>query len=220
MNQQLITITNSDQAWTDSLTVAAKFKKQHHNVLRAIQNLECSDKFSRLNFELADYVDEQGKPRPMFRISRDGFSMLAMGFTGKEAAAWKEKFIGAFNKMEKLIFKEAEERKLARDAAKDSIRLIGFVLETSRAEAGKVTKSHHFSNEARLINIVMGELFGHGDRSSMDKTQLRALDKLQHMNCHLISKGLSYQDRKDELRAYGARILGTPAVSGHLSFAH
>lgn len=87
------------QPVTTSLLIAEKFGKRHTDVLRAIGNLECSEGFRQRNFASADYLDEQGKPRPMFEITRDGFSFLAMGFTGKEAAAWKEKFIAAFNQM-------------------------------------------------------------------------------------------------------------------------
>lgn len=203
----LITTVN-DQAWTDSLLLAEKFNKQHGTVLRAIRNLECSDEFSRCNFALAGYIDEQGKSRPIYRISRDGFSMLAMGFTGKEAARWKEKFIGAFNTMERHILKEATERNLVRDDTKASIKHVGFALVENRAEAGKATPAHIHSNEARMLNTIMNELFGMGDRSSRTKAQLKVLDKLQRMDSHLISKGLPYQQRKVDLHAYGKRVVG------------
>lgn len=85
---------------TTSNQVAEHFGKLHKNVLRAIQNMECSDGFRRLNFEPSSYVNEQGKEQPCYRLSRDGFAFLAMGFTGKEAAQWKEAYINAFNKME------------------------------------------------------------------------------------------------------------------------
>jgi hypothetical protein len=57
--------------------------------------------FSELNFEPAEYIDEQGKPRPSYDLTRDGFALLVMGFTGKKAMAWKVKYINAFNAMEK-----------------------------------------------------------------------------------------------------------------------
>lgn len=85
---------------TTSNQVAEHFGKLHKNVLRAIQNMECSDGFRRLNFEPSSYVNEQGKEQPCYRLTRDGFAFLAMGFTGKEAAQWKEAYINAFNKME------------------------------------------------------------------------------------------------------------------------
>lgn len=89
-----------DDVFTTSNLIAEKFGKQHKNVLRAIENLECSPAFAELNFELSEYTDSTGRSRPMYRLSRDGFSFLAMGFTGRAAAYWKEQFIGAFNAME------------------------------------------------------------------------------------------------------------------------
>ena len=89
--------------FTTSLIVAEVFEKEHYNVLQAIKNLECSPQFSALNFEAAEYQDAQGKMRPAYRLTRDGFSFLAMGFTGKKAAAWKEKFLEAFNAMEAAL---------------------------------------------------------------------------------------------------------------------
>lgn len=82
---------------TTSVLIAEKFHKRHADVLRAIANLECSDGFRQRNFASSSYLNEQGKEQPCYTLTRDGFSFLAMGFTGKDAAAWKEKFITAFN---------------------------------------------------------------------------------------------------------------------------
>ena len=73
---------------TTSLNVAQVFGKRHHHVIDACKSLECSDEFRETNFRLADYLDAQGKPRPMYEMTRDGFTFLVMGFTGKEAARW------------------------------------------------------------------------------------------------------------------------------------
>ena len=88
------------QITATSLQVAEHFGKRHTHVLRSIRNLQVSEEFSRLNFGPRDYFDERGKVQPMYDISRDGFAMLAMGFTGKEAARWKEAYISTFNAME------------------------------------------------------------------------------------------------------------------------
>ncbi len=91
---------------TTSLDVAEKFSKEHKNVLRDIEKIECSQAFRRLNFEPSSYKNEQNKKQPMFRITRDGFAILVMGFTGKKAMQWKEKYIAAFNRMEKELQKQ------------------------------------------------------------------------------------------------------------------
>ena len=95
------------EVWTTSLLVANKFGKRHADVLRAVEKLECSPEFSERNFALtsAEVAQPNGGFRavPMYRITRDGFSFLAMGFTGRAAAAWKEAFVAAFGKMEREL---------------------------------------------------------------------------------------------------------------------
>ena len=54
---------------TTSNKIANVFGKQHKNVLRAIERLDCSHEFSQLNFAPAEYIDEQGKPRPSFNMT-------------------------------------------------------------------------------------------------------------------------------------------------------
>lgn len=83
-----------------SLQIAEHFGKRHADVLRAIKRLECSKDFTERNFALSDFCDSTGRKLPMFCITRDGFAMLAMGFTGKDAARWREAYITAFNAME------------------------------------------------------------------------------------------------------------------------
>lgn len=91
---------HSGHVTASSLQVAEHFGKRHGDVIRAIRNLDIPDEFSRRNFASAKYLDEQGKPRDSYHITRDGFALLAMGFTGKEAMRWKLAYIAAFNAME------------------------------------------------------------------------------------------------------------------------
>ena len=79
--------------------MAERFGKRHGDVLRAIRNLETPSEFNERNFASVEYLDEKGESRPMYLITRDGFAILAMGFTGKEAALWKVRFLSAFNDM-------------------------------------------------------------------------------------------------------------------------
>jgi Rha family phage regulatory protein len=86
---------------TTSKIVSDVFGKVHKDVIKALERLDCSEEFSRRNFTLSEYVTERGKTYKCYNITRDGFSFLCMGFTGKKAAQWKEKYIEAFNEMEK-----------------------------------------------------------------------------------------------------------------------
>lgn len=96
--------------FTTSLIIAEAFGKEHKNVLQIIDHLECSPEFNQLNFKPVEYKDAKGEMRPAYQLTRDGFAFLAMGFTGKKAAAWKEKFLMAFNTMEaSLLGRQREE---------------------------------------------------------------------------------------------------------------
>jgi len=103
----VVTIVDG-QATTTSINVAEFFGKQHKNVLRDIENLcENLDEKHRLNFELSQRhrIIPSGAniSEPVYRLTRDGFTLLAMGFTGKQALAFKLAYIDAFNKMEAAL---------------------------------------------------------------------------------------------------------------------
>ncbi|EJP2881069.1 Rha family transcriptional regulator, partial [Campylobacter jejuni] len=80
----------------------------HFHVLRDIENIlnnlrKIGTSQDLSNFGLVKYKDKKGELRPAYQISRDGFSLLAMSFTGKKALQWKMLFINAFNEMENII---------------------------------------------------------------------------------------------------------------------
>nr|WP_115182776.1 Rha family phage regulatory protein [Serratia quinivorans] len=91
------------RAVTTSLAVAAYFTKPHKDILTKISQLECSPEFTERNFSPSNYTDPTGRTLPCYEITRDGFAFLAMGFTGKRAAIFKEHYINAFNMMEEKL---------------------------------------------------------------------------------------------------------------------
>lgn len=91
------------QAVTSSLQVAETFNKNHRDVLRAVDDLEKDVRNFAQMFLITDLPDTYGRKRRAFYMNRDGFTLLAMGFTGKKAMKFKLKYIEAFNKMESHI---------------------------------------------------------------------------------------------------------------------
>ena len=85
-----------------SQQLAEAFGKQHAHVMRDIRETtaKCSKLFSASNFGLAEYLVEQGKSRPMYFMTKDGFTMVAMAYTTPEAVRFKEAYIAEFNRME------------------------------------------------------------------------------------------------------------------------
>ncbi|MGI2072101.1 Rha family transcriptional regulator [Shewanella baltica] len=97
-------VTTQDGALiTTSINVAEAFGKLHKNVVRKLEMIECSQEFTELNFELSEYKDATGRNLPMYKMTKDGFMFLVMGFTGKKAAMIKEAYINAFNWMAKQL---------------------------------------------------------------------------------------------------------------------
>lgn len=97
-------VVNS-RVFTTSLNVANVFEKRHDNIIAQIRALP-NDEFRYLNFKETERTAKFGavvRSEPYYKISRDGFSLLVMGFTGQKAYRWKIEFIAAFNKMESLI---------------------------------------------------------------------------------------------------------------------
>lgn len=83
---------------TDSRRVAKHFKKQHHHVVQKIEGLACSAEFLSSNFSRVAY-EHKGNTYVGYEMTKDGFVMLAMSFTGSEAMKAKEAYIKAFNSM-------------------------------------------------------------------------------------------------------------------------
>ncbi|ELV7528720.1 ash family protein [Edwardsiella ictaluri] len=99
-----ITVING-QVVTSSVAIADYFLKRHDDVLKKIRTLECSPGFHARNFAVCrkNSALQNGKPQPYYQITRDGFAFLAMGFTGKRAARFKEAYITAFSQMERAL---------------------------------------------------------------------------------------------------------------------
>lgn len=100
MSKNLITLDTSGQPVASSRDIAEHFGKEHKNVLQSIENLTAENSALTQMFFKTSYTSGTGKAYPMYLMNRDGFTLLAMGFTGKAALEWKLKYIEAFNAME------------------------------------------------------------------------------------------------------------------------
>lgn len=98
-----LVIMKDHQAVTSSLQVADSFEKNHRDVLESIRNLTAENTATKIMFFETTYKNSRGQEYPEFLMNRDGFTLLAMGFTGKKALEFKLKYIQAFNEMEKYL---------------------------------------------------------------------------------------------------------------------
>ena len=99
-----LVIMHDQQAVTTSLVLAEVFEKKHQHVLRDIDTLKDVSNFGQMFFE-SNEPDSYGRNRRIYFMNRDGFTLIAMGYTGSKAMEFKLKYIDAFNKMEEQIRK-------------------------------------------------------------------------------------------------------------------
>lgn len=200
-----------DMARVNSLFVAKFFEKEHKHVLRDIAkitepNSGLSEEFRRLNFEPSSYKDSTGRKLPCIEMTRDGFTLLVMGYTGSKAMKYKELYIKRFNDMENFI-KTLITARHEFPLLTENIKLLH-----------ENPKPYHFSNECDMINrIVMGmsaKQFrekhgiakGESIRPFLTAEQIEMLDKLQKADVGLLIAVPDYEQRKRQLEWYYAKL--------------
>jgi Rha family phage regulatory protein len=148
---------SEDKLYVSSLDVAHHFEKLHYNVLRSIEALECSVEFRALNFEASSYATVQNKQIPIYRMTRDGFTMLVMGFTGPKAAFWRERYIQAFNVMEAELLK----RHIIHAETRGRSKTIRVAATDSYKEHGATQWFHYTNNTDAIYEIMYGGTAAH-----------------------------------------------------------
>ena len=98
----IILFTQNGEPVASSRQIAESFGKEHKSVLRSVEDLVAQNCAAKSMFYETTF-ENRGKQYPMYLMNRDGFTLLAMGFTGKAALEWKLKYIQAFNAMEKQL---------------------------------------------------------------------------------------------------------------------
>lgn len=131
---------------TDSLTVAEVFGKRHDDVLKAIRGLECSEEFSLRNFAESTYKNDRGREYPKYIITQDGFSFLVMGYTGKEAARFKEMYINEFNRMREKL---TEQKFIVPQTLPEALRLAADLAEKNETLQLQNAQKEQIINELK-----------------------------------------------------------------------
>lgn len=112
---EMVTLSGN-QVMTTSLKVAEYFGKKHKDVLKKIRNTikDCDNQeYTQRNFAPFDFIDKNGEVQPAFNLTRNGFMLLVMGFTGKTALQIKIKYMQAFDWMaDKLRNKYSDNERL------------------------------------------------------------------------------------------------------------
>ena len=105
---EIVLSTKSGEPVASSRQVAENFGKEHKDTLESIRQILAAENSAAKSMFYETTFENRGKQYPMYLMNRDGFTLLAMGFTGKAALEWKLKYIAAFNEMEKKLTEQPQ----------------------------------------------------------------------------------------------------------------
>ena len=203
MNDYGIFATTKYEVRVDSRYVAEVFEKEHKDVLKAIRNIiensGFSKEFNRRNFAPTKYIDEHNRTQACYAMTRDGFTALVMGFTGRKVDQFKELYITRFNAMEEQIryLQSLREQHPQLTAAIKSIH--------------DEPKFYHYSNEMDMLNkIALGmtgkqfrELHNIPEeepiRPYLSSTEAELLDLLQNFDIGFVIAVPDFTQRRQML---------------------
>ena len=173
--------------------------------------MECSDEFRERNFALSSYRSMQNREFPMYLITRDGFTLLAMGYTGEKAMRFKEAYIRQFNEMEKLLMGKIREREkgiAVRQALTNALK---------ESQENERMHGHAYSTYTNAIyKSIFGknanqlrEEYGIGKKENLrDMFSTEELRSIQSMEClvsGLVDCGWDYEKIRDFIQENSVR---------------
>lgn len=239
--QEISIIKKHGGLFTTSLDIAEKFGKQHKNVLNKIAEISRLENeprdselemFARLNFKETFYTDDRGKLQPMFDITRSGFTILAMGFTGKKALEWKIKYDKAFSIMEQTLLNKMniswqEQRshgKLARRSTTDAVQ--SFIEYAKKQGSSKPNFYYkHITTATYKALFIVQDKAGKSFRDMLDTMQLSFLQTAEYVAAKALADGMEqnlyYKDifvlAKKRIEAFAGTVPTTGVIgSGQL----
>ena len=196
---------NTDTIRIDSRDVARIFGKRHAHVIRDIEKINepksgSVESFNRLNFQPVKYKDEKGEMRKAYLMTRDGFTLLVMGYTGVKAMRFKIAYIQRFKEMENQI----ADLKLSRNMFPKLTDMVRRVHDDP--------KPYHFSNECDMINRLVtgmsakqyreahGLQKGESIRPHLTAQQIHEMEHLQNIDIGLLIAVPDFAARKEILQ--------------------
>lgn len=203
----------NEQAVVSSRIISEKFNKQHQHITQAIENLISENSLVKNMFYRNYYETDRGRKYKEYLINRDGFSLLVMGFTGKEALEWKLKYIQAFNKMESFI-KERQStewlitRKQGKLVRRNETDRIAELIEYAKSQGSRNADKLYMAY-SKLVNNLVG--IEAGQRDVVPFKTLSTIMFLEDMILNTIKdeiqKGMHYKQIYQTCKLNGQQIM-------------
>ncbi|WP_260203186.1 Rha family transcriptional regulator, partial [Lactiplantibacillus pentosus] len=198
-----LVIMKNKQAVTSSLQVAEVFEKNHRDVLKAITNLKRDVRNFAQMFSETNIPDSYNRNRRAFYMNRDGFTLLAMGFTGDKALQFKLQYIEAFNSMEEQVKLPTSPREIARLALQaneeTNQRLDSVEGDVKDLKENQVIPNPEYSALSRRVNQRVSEVahsYGHvtkKQRGDLFKDINGGIKKIANVSARSMLRKKDYQ---------------------------
>lgn len=159
-----LVVMNNHQAVTTSLKVAEVFDKKHQHVMEAIRKLTVENSTVKKMFVEDSYLNSRNQQQPMYYMNRDGFTLLAMGFTGAKAMEFKLKYIDAFNRMEEQIKQQPAQYKLPQTFSEALIELAKEVKKNEVLKPKAEKYDRYLSNKGLITITEIAKEYGMSGR--------------------------------------------------------
>ena len=210
---EIMKVNKAEITACTSLDVAETFGKNHKDVLRDIRELQCSDEFRERNFAPTKYVDSHNRKQNMYIMSRDGFTLLVMGYTGKEAMTFKEAYIKQFNAMEKALKGKLIEREKGiaiRQALTKSLQLSQEVERMHGHAYSTYTNCIYkalFNKNANQLREQFGVDKKTNLRDCFNQEELQAIESTERLVSGLVDCGWGYDQIKDFIQQTHTKMI-------------
>ena len=196
-------ISKEEITVVSSLDVAETFEKEHRRVLQDIRELKCSEDFRMHNFVQSEYENTQGHKQPMYLITRDGFTILAMGYTGEKAMQFKEAYINQFNAMEKVLQGKMIEREKGIVVRQSLTKALQQSMENERMHGHAYSTYTNciykvlFGKNAKQIREALKISKKDNLRDYLSTEELKAIQSMECLVSGLADCGWNYEDIKE-----------------------
>lgn len=186
-------IAYQDDGWFNATQAAAKWDRLPNDWLRLPATQEYLQALKSKYGNIPQLKTKRGQAGGTWLHPR--LAVMFARWLDVDFAIWCDEQIDL------LVRGKDDWRKLRHQAA-SSFKVANDILKLVRQDAGKATESHHYSNEARLVNWALAGKFKGIDRNALQADELSLLAYLEERNAVLIGRGLSYDQRKPTLKQY------------------
>jgi Rha family phage regulatory protein len=221
-----LVILHENKPMVSSQLVADKFGKAHRHVMENIRKIikDTPSDFSVPNFRQSKFINSMGREYDCYAMTKDGFALLAMGFTGKAAMKWKIEFINAFNAMENALLNkqdsiEWKQARLQSKSARKSFTDVVKLFVEYATNQGSTSASRYYENITKMeysaLEIVeKGQKIPKDFRDTLDCMDLCFLATAEQVAKNAIKQGIDsemhykeiYQLAKEKVFSYADTV--------------